>query len=91
MSVWDALADTPGEAENLKLRADLVRAIRARIDDHGWSRKVAAANLGITQPRLSDLHRGKISKFSLDALVTLGARVGVHATVTVTSQNLVGK
>ncbi|MFF2027014.1 transcriptional regulator [Rhodococcus sp. ACS1] len=77
-SVWEAISDTPGEAYNRQLRADLMTAIRAQIDRFGWSQAVAADNLGVTQPRISDLHRGKLSKFSLDALVNLGSKVGVH-------------
>ncbi len=81
MSVWDDIADTTEEAENLKVRAQFMRAIRAQIEKFGWSQSVAATNLGLTQPRVSSLFRGKISEFSLDALVTIGAKVGVHATV----------
>ncbi|WP_397517566.1 MULTISPECIES: XRE family transcriptional regulator [Rhodococcus] len=50
------------------------------MDRFGWSQVVAAQNLGVTQ-RLSDLYRGKLSKFSLDALVNLGSKVGVHVGV----------
>lgn len=60
------------------VRADLMTAIRGQIDCFGWSQVVAAQNLGVTQPRLSDLYRGKLSKFSLDVLVDLGSKVGVQ-------------
>ncbi|WP_104151034.1 helix-turn-helix domain-containing protein [Mycobacterium intracellulare] len=83
MSVWDDIADDREEAENLKVRASLMRAIRDRVADMGWSQTVAADNLGLTQPRVSDLFRGKISKFSLDALVDIASRVGVHVRVEV--------
>lgn len=83
MSVWDDIADDREEAENLKIRAALMRAIRARVTDMGWSQTVAADNLGLTQPRVSDLFRGKISKFSLDALVDIASKVGVHVRVEV--------
>ncbi|MGX1809754.1 helix-turn-helix domain-containing protein [Nocardia sp. NPDC055321] len=76
-SVFDAIADTPAEAENLKARAQLIRAIGKRIDEFDWSQTVAAANLGVTQPRISDLKNGKLSKFSLDVLVNLAAKVGL--------------
>ncbi|MBF6248854.1 XRE family transcriptional regulator, partial [Nocardia elegans] len=46
-SVFDALADTPAESENLKVRSQLMRAIRDRIDEFGWSQRVAATNLGV--------------------------------------------
>lgn len=80
-SVWDALADTPEEAENLRVRSYLMRAITAKLDEFGWSQAVAASNLGSTQPRISDLVNGKIHKFSLDKLVNLASGVGLHVVV----------
>lgn len=80
-SVWDAIADTPAEAENLKVRSALMSAIRAKIEEFGWSQRVAAANMRITQPRVSDLVNGKLDLFSVDALINLGAIVGVHMQV----------
>lgn len=77
-SVWDAIADTPSEAENLKVRSALMSAIRDKIDEFGWSQTVAARNMHITQPRVSDLVNGKVSRFSVDTLINLGAIVGVH-------------
>lgn len=79
MSVWDDIADDREEAENLKVRAALMRAIRTRMAD--VTQAEAAAALGLTQPRVSDLFRGKISKFSLDALVDIASKVGVHVRV----------
>jgi predicted XRE-type DNA-binding protein len=80
-SVWDDIADSPEEAENLRIRAALIRAIRSRVDEIGWSQTAAAHNLGLTQPRLSDLCRGKISKFSLDALVDVASKLGIHVRI----------
>lgn len=74
-SVWEAISDAPGEAYNRQLRADLMTAIRGQIDRFGWSQVTAAQNLGVTQPRLSDLYRGKLSKFSLDAWSTSAAKL----------------
>ncbi|NKY54217.1 helix-turn-helix domain-containing protein [Nocardia vermiculata] len=76
-SVWDALGDTPEEAENMKARSSLMIAINERIDEFGWSQTVAANNIGVTQPRVSDLRRGRISKFSLDALIGIANKVGL--------------
>ena len=81
MSVWEDIADSPEEAENLRVRAALMRAIRSRVTEIGWSQTTAAHNLGLTQPRLSDLYRGKISKFPLDALVDIAAKLGIHVRV----------
>ena len=75
-SVFDAIADSPEEALNMKLRASLIREIRAKVKDAGWKQTETEHQLGITQPRVSDLLRGKLSKFSLDALVNMLARLG---------------
>jgi predicted XRE-type DNA-binding protein len=66
--VFDALSDTPAEAANMKARADLLA---------GLPQEAAAARLGITRPRLNDLLRGKLGKFSLDALVNLATAAGL--------------
>jgi predicted XRE-type DNA-binding protein len=71
--VFDALADSPAEAANLKLRAELLSAIGHQVRAWGLPQEVAAKRLGITRPRLNDLLRGKLHKFSLDALVNLAA------------------
>lgn len=84
-TVWDAVADTPEEAANLRARADLMLAIEDRLAEFGWSQTHAARNLGITQPRVSDLLRGKINLFSLDALVNLAARLGLHTRLEITA------
>ena len=75
-SVFDAIADSPGESLNMKLRTTLMHEIRIRVTAAGWTQKKTAQRLGITQPRVSDLLRGKLSKFSLDALVNMLARLG---------------
>lgn len=80
-NVWDALADTPAEAENLRIRSTLMRGIRLRIDRFGWSQTVAANNLGVTQPRISDLVNGKIHKFKIDTLINMAAAVGLRVDV----------
>lgn len=75
-NVFDAIAESPEEALNMKLRANMIHEIRAKITSAGWTQKETAAQLGITQPRVSDLLSGKLSKFSLDALVNILARLG---------------
>ena len=75
-SVFDAVADSPEEALNMKLRASLVREIRTKVKEADWTQTETAHQLGITQPRVSDLLTGKLSKFSLDALVNMLARLG---------------
>lgn len=70
-SVWDALADTEQEAANLKARSAVFHAIRKAVDAWDVPQAEAARRLGLTRPRLSDLLRGKLAKFSLDALVNI--------------------
>ena len=70
-SVWDAIENTPGEAANMKARAELMRAIEAHIHNSGMTQAEAAKKLGVTQPRISDLMRGKIDVFSIDTLVNM--------------------
>lgn len=76
-NVFDALADTPAEAANMKARAELLSALRARVRSWELSQEAAATRLGITRPRLNDLMRGKLGKFSLDALVNLTSAAGL--------------
>ena len=80
-SVWDAIADTAEEAANLKMRAELMRKIAALIQESDWTQAAAAERCGITQPRMNDLLRGRISRFSLDALVNIAAQLGQHVHV----------
>ena len=75
-SVWDAIADTPAEAVNLRVRSDLMDKITAVIQENGWTQTDAAKHCGVTQPRINDLLRGRISRFSLDALVNIAAALG---------------
>ena len=75
-SVWDAIADTPEQAANLRARSDLMRAIAQIVVSHGWTQSDAAQRCGITQPRMNDLLRGRLSRFSLDALVNIAAALG---------------
>lgn len=75
--VFDALSDTPAEAANMKARADLLSLLVAHIGSWRLTQEAAATRLGITRPRLNDLMRGKIGKFSLDALVNLATAAGL--------------
>ena len=75
-SVWGALADTPEQAANLHARADLMRQIAELIQAKGWKQVEAAEQCGVTQPRINDLLRGRVSRFSLDALVNIATALG---------------
>src|SRR6188472_671808 len=76
-NVWDALEDTPAEAANMTMRSNLLIAIEQRVRSWNVTQAEAAERLGITQPRLSDLLRGRIANFSLDALINLAAQAGL--------------
>lgn len=80
-SVWDAISDTPEEAANLCTRSDLMRQISRIVSEHEWTQTEAAQHCGITQPRMNDLLRGRISKFSIDALVNIASRLGYRVRV----------
>jgi len=76
-NVWDAIEDTPAQAENMKLRASLMLALRDHIERKGLSQSQAAKLLAVTQPRISDLIRGKIDLFAIDTLVNMLASAGL--------------
>ncbi len=80
-SVWDALADTPEQAANLQARADLMRQIAELVQAAGWTQVEAAGRCGVTQPRINDLLRGRVSRFSLDALVNIATALGRRVSV----------
>jgi predicted XRE-type DNA-binding protein len=80
-SVWDAIADSPEEAANLNLRYELMEKIAGIVNENGWTQAEAAKNCGVTQPRINDLLRGRIARFSVDALVNIAARLGRRVTV----------
>ena len=80
-SVWDAIADTPEEAANLRVRAELMDKITAIIEESGWTQVESADHCGVTQPRINDLLRGRISRFSLDALVNIASALGKRVQV----------
>ncbi len=79
--VWDAIADTPGQAANLRARAELMRQIAALVKRREWTQVEAASKCGVTQPRMNDLLRGRVSRFSLDALVNISTALGCRVRV----------
>jgi predicted XRE-type DNA-binding protein len=76
-SVWDAIETDPVVAANLKARSSVMMAIEKAVKSWRISQVTAAKRLGVTQPRLNDLLRGRINKFSLDALMTIAAKAGL--------------
>ena len=75
-SVWDALEASTEAAANMRIRADLMLAVQDHVHRSETTQAQAAKQLGITQPRLNDLLRGRIGKFSVDALVIMLVKVG---------------
>ena len=81
-SVWDAICDTPQQAQNMKLRAELMHGIRLAMQRQNLSQAAAARLCGVTAPR--------IDKFSLDALVNVAAALGLHLSVRQAGQEAAG-
>jgi predicted XRE-type DNA-binding protein len=75
-SIWDAITDTAGEAANMRAKTELMRQIVMLVKKQKWTQAEAAKHCGITQPRINDMLRGRISRFSLDALVNIAAALG---------------
>jgi predicted XRE-type DNA-binding protein len=82
-SVWDAIEDTPEDAENMKLRSSLMMALKTHLVSSGLSQAQIAKLFGVTQPRVSDLLRGKINLFGLDALVNMAVAAGLRVRMSV--------
>lgn len=78
LSVWDAIEDTPEQAENMKLRSVLTMAIKDPIVRTEMSQAQAAKRFDVAQPRVSDLMRGKMNLFALDALVNMAAAANMR-------------
>ncbi len=77
-SVWDAIEATPAQAKNMKLRSALMVALTEHIVGTKLSQSEAAKLLGVTQPRVSDLMRGKVDLFGLDTLVNMITAAGLR-------------
>ena len=77
-NVFEDLGFSHEEAAHLRVRSALMATLRQAIAKQGLTQAQAAALLGVTQPRISDLVRGKIDLFSIDTLVDMLARAGFH-------------
>jgi predicted XRE-type DNA-binding protein len=82
-SVWDAIEPDKAVAANLKARAELMIAIHKTVLGWNTTQAKAAKKIGITQPRLNDLLKGRIEKFSLDALINHATKAGLDVKVEV--------
>jgi predicted XRE-type DNA-binding protein len=77
-NIWDAIEDDPAQRENLKVRSALMAALKDYILTEGMTQSQAAKKFGVTQPRISDLMRGKIDLFAIDTLVNMLGAAGLH-------------
>jgi predicted XRE-type DNA-binding protein len=79
--IFKAIEDDPAVAENLRLRAQMMALLRDTIKARGLTQTAAAELFGVSQPRISDLIRGKIERFKIDMLVNMLARAGIFLEV----------
>jgi predicted XRE-type DNA-binding protein len=82
-NVWDAIENTPQQAASMRARSELMMALQGWVKASGKTQAGAAKLLGITQPRMSDLMRGKLSLFSLDGLIDMAGSAGLEPHVTI--------
>jgi predicted XRE-type DNA-binding protein len=77
-NIFDVIADSPAEAADLQFRADLMSTLRKLLEERNLRQAEIAEALGVSQPRVSELMRGKIDLFSADKLIGLLARLDVR-------------
>jgi predicted XRE-type DNA-binding protein len=82
-NIWYALEDNEADAINMTMRSDLMTSIEKVVESWNVTQAESAKRLGLTRPRMNDLLRGKISKFSLEALTALAHRAGLTVKMTV--------
>ena len=80
-SVWDAIEDTPQQAASMRARSALMMELERVIQKRGMTQAEAAKLFGVTQPRISDLMRGKINLFSLDTLLDMATTAGLNPVI----------
>ena len=82
-SVWDAIENSADDAANMKARSTLMIAISEHIRTRKLTQEQAARLFGVTQPRVSDLVRGKIERFTIDMLINMLTRAGIRVEIKV--------
>ncbi|KXK44491.1 MULTISPECIES: helix-turn-helix domain-containing protein [Nitrosomonas] len=82
-SVWDAIEDTPQQAASMKMRSQLLIVLQEHLRNSGLTQFKAAELLGVTQPRVSDLMRGKIDLFSLESLIDMITSIGLKVEINI--------
>lgn len=82
-SVWDAIEDTQHTAASMKIRSQLMMALQEYLKNNKMTQTQAAKLLGVTQPRVSDLVRGRIDLFSLESLVDMITSIGLAVEISI--------
>ena len=85
-NVFSDLGFSSAEARNLQMRSQLMTALRKFVEKEGLTQAEAARRLKVTQPRMSDLLRGKISRFSLDTLVSMSSDAGLEVDLRISAK-----
>jgi len=85
-SVWDALFEDKSEAENLRIRSELMMNVSQYIAVNGLTQREAAQRFEVSQPRISDIINGKIDKFTIDSLVNIITKTGAKVDLVVTKK-----
>ena len=80
-NIWDAIEDTSDSAENMRLRSELMMALSEHMQRSKLNPSQAARLYGVTQPRITDLMRGKITLFSIDSLISMATAAGLHVEI----------
>ena len=80
-SIFDDLGRSVEEAGNLKIRAKLLDSLIDYVRTHGLTQEEAARHFGTSQPRVSDMLHGRISKFTIDALINMHAAASIPVSV----------
>lgn len=88
-NVFTDLGFSPEEAQNLEVRSGLMIELTKLIEARGLTQVAAAKLLGVTQPRISDLVRGKIHRFSVDTLIAMLGHAGATVSFVVTTDQRV--
>lgn len=82
-SVWDAIEDTPQQAASMRARSELAMALQEWVKREGLTQAAAACLFSVTQPRVSDLIRGRLHLFSMDTLIDMAAAAGLSPHVSI--------
>ncbi len=82
-SVWDAIESTPQQAASMRARSELMMALQDWVRSAGGTQAAAAKLFGVTQPRMSDLMRGRLHLFSLETLMDMATTAGMEPHISI--------